>query len=226
MNHPQPRKTLAQKAATLFYKMAAQEFTERQAERKIMDALDLYKSDRDLYAFAMTVENAFSSRGLDFTAFYVGKKENNPLHEAIKLNDEPLFDYLLEKGVDVNAFDGKGWSPLRQAIKVGNESMVIKLLNSKDIDICPLEVESVSTAEISQGELIREPAGEIAQNLTQFAQDIAGTSPERQEIYAIMEKAQKNGLPVQVCKKVCDKPNDLFDNRFGSNVPFYKENIS
>lgn len=52
-----------------------------------------------------------------------------PLHYAVSLQDEELFDGMLKKGADVNAQDRDGLTPLHFAAAIGNKAQVLKLID-------------------------------------------------------------------------------------------------
>ena len=191
--------TIGQAIGKAFAAAKAESAAQNNAENKIMEAVESYKNDHDMGRFETNVQRALAESGVTFKDLFKARKDN-PLHSAIVLGDEKLFDYLLEKGLDVNSLSARGWSPLREAIDKGRKEMVRKLLNSKDIDVCPMELESKAGGIIAKADLVVDESEYklIKQSLAEFAKVKADNlkdlslKPEAKSIEALIEKAQKN----------------------------------
>lgn len=58
------------------------------------------------------------------------ENENTPLQAAIANKQSELVAFLIEKGSDVNAVQSGGWTGLHEAALLGNEEIIILLLEN------------------------------------------------------------------------------------------------
>ncbi|UYX55131.1 ankyrin repeat domain-containing protein [Bacillus thuringiensis] len=59
------------------------------------------------------------------------ENENTPLQAAIANKQSELVAFLIEKGSDVNAVQSGGWTGLHEAALLGNEEIIILLLENR-----------------------------------------------------------------------------------------------
>ncbi|ARJ22484.1 ankyrin repeat domain-containing protein [Bacillus mycoides] len=85
--------------------------------------LAAYFGQKELASFLL-------EQGADIHIRAKNENENTPLQAAIANKQSELVAFLIEKGSDVNAVQSGGWTGLHEATLLGNEEIIILLLEN------------------------------------------------------------------------------------------------
>ena len=102
-----------------------------------LDAASCHRWNTDMYFMAATVQDvtACLEAGADVNAYKSGYSAGTPLHRAVRKNDLPMIEVLLDAGADVDARDGGGGTPLHVAANYSDKLAVSKVLLAAGADV-------------------------------------------------------------------------------------------
>ena len=94
------------------------------------DAAACHRWNTDMYFKAATLEEvtACLEAGADVNAYTSGYRAGRPLHHAVRKNELPIIELLLNAGADVDGRDSGGSTPLHVAAAWNDDPAIFKVL--------------------------------------------------------------------------------------------------